>query len=94
MSYGESILTLINNRFSGHGLYILDEPETALSLTRQLSLLVRIHDLLKEGSQFVISTHSPILITYPRSQIYSLTEKGYEKVTYEQIEIIRLVGTF
>lgn len=94
MSHGESILALINHRFAGHGLYILDEPETALSPARQLSLLARIHDLVKEGSQFVIATHSPILITYPKSQIYSLTETGYEKVTYDKTEHFQISRDF
>ena len=64
------------NRFSGQGLYILDEPE-ALSPMRQLSMLIRMHELAEQGSQFVIATHSPILMAYPESTIYSLTQEGF-----------------
>ncbi|MRT18504.1 AAA family ATPase, partial [Vitellibacter sp. q18] len=60
-SHGEAFFAAFMHRFQGHGLYILDEPESALSPLRQLSMLRRIHDLVEEGSQFVISTHSPIL---------------------------------
>lgn len=65
------------NRFSGQGLYILDEPEAALSPMRQLSMLIRMHELVEQGSQFVIATHSPILMAYPESTIYSLTQEGF-----------------
>src|SRR6476469_6560793 len=64
-SHGESFFALFLNRLRGNGLYFFDEPEAALSPTRQLSFLSRLHDLVKEGSQFLIATHSPILLAYP-----------------------------
>jgi predicted ATPase len=71
-SHGESFLSLFNNRFE-HGIYILDEPEAALSPQRQLSLLKVIHDLEAPGhAQFLIATHSPILLAYPGAALYSL----------------------
>ncbi len=74
------------NRFSGQGLYILDEPEAALSPMRQLSMLIRMHELAEQGSQFVIATHSPILMAYPESTIYSLTQEGIQESTLEDTE--------
>ena len=68
-SHGESFLSIMINRFSKNGLYILDEPEAALSPTRQMSMITRIHDLVNENCQFIISTHSPILMSYPNSII-------------------------
>ncbi len=85
-SHGESFLSLLMNRFGGNGLYILDEPEAALSPQRQLAVLSRLHDLIKDGSQFVIATHSPILMAYPDSVIYSCTGAGLEKVDYFETE--------
>jgi predicted ATPase len=64
-SHGESFLALFMDRFYGGGFYILDEPEAALSPGRQLSVLTRMHDLVREQSQFLIATHSPILMGYP-----------------------------
>ena len=68
-SHGESFLALLVNRFYGEGLYLLDEPEAALSPSRQLSVLARIHDLVQQRSQFIIATHSPILMAYPEAYI-------------------------
>jgi len=85
-SHGESFFSLINNRFHGNGLYILDEPEAALSPMRQIALLKKIHDLLEADSQFIIATHSPIILAYPRSFIYELSEDGIHKVPYQQTE--------
>ncbi|MDR1086732.1 MAG: AAA family ATPase [Endomicrobium sp.] len=62
-SHGESLFSLFQNRFRGNGLYILDEPEAALSPARQMSLLVKIKELVKHSSQFIIATHSPILLS-------------------------------
>jgi predicted ATPase len=85
-SHGESFLALVMNRFGGHGLYILDEPEAALSPQRQLAVLARIHDLVLGGSQFIIATHSPILMAYPESWIYSCTATGLARTQYEETE--------
>ncbi len=85
-SHGESFLALMNERFSGQGLYILDEPEAALSPQRQLAVLSRIHDLVLDGSQFIVATHSPILMAYPDSCIYQCTQEGLSQVDYEDTE--------
>jgi len=85
-SHGESFFSLIKNRFGSNGLYILDEPEAALSPQRQMSMLTLMHDLVKRGSQFIISTHSPILLAYPNAKIYEIGKKGLEEVSYEETE--------
>ncbi len=85
-SHGESFFALVMKRFGGNGLYILDEPEAALSPTRQMALLSRIHDLVKKGSQFIIATHSPIILAYPQSAIFLLTEKAIKSVKYTETE--------
>lgn len=85
-SHGEAFLWVVMNRFRRNGLYLLDEPESALSPQRLLSLLVRIHDLVNEGSQFIISTHSPILMAYPGATIYELSAEGISKIKYEHTE--------
>ena len=93
-SHGESFLALVMNRFGGHGFYILDEPEAALSPTRQLSLLCRIHDLAEEGSQFLIATHSPILMAYPGAALYLLDENGIAKTAYKETEHYQITRRF
>jgi predicted ATPase len=85
-SHGESFMALVMKRFGGAGLYLLDEPEAALSPTRQLALLARIHDLVQTRSQFVIATHSPLLLAYPGARIFALEPDGIEHVQYEQTE--------
>jgi len=85
-SHGESFLALMLNRFGGNGLYILDEPEAALSPTRQLAVLRRIHQLIEDQSQFIIATHSPILMAYPGAKIYLLDGTGFTEVRYEDTE--------
>lgn len=84
-SHGEAFMALLLNRFLGDGLYILDEPEAALSPMRQLAMLARIHDLVRAGSQFLIATHSPILMAYPGATIL-LLEDGIREVAYEDTE--------
>ena len=93
-SHGESFLSLILNRFRGDGLYILDEPEAALSLRGNLALMRRMHDLVSDGSQFIISTHSPILLGYPGARIYVLDEQGISRTTYEETEQYELTRSF
>jgi predicted ATPase len=85
-SHGESFFSLMVHRFGGNGLYILDEPEAALSPTRQMAMLSRMHELAESGSQFIIATHSPILMAYPNSTIYELTEEQITKTDYENTE--------
>ena len=75
-SHGESFLTLMVERFTRNGLYLLDEPEAALSPMSQLGALVRIHELVGQSSQFVIATHSPILMAYPGATIYACSSGG------------------
>lgn len=93
-SHGESFLALIQNRFGGNGLYILDEPEAALSPSRLLTLIAEIYSLVKNNSQFIIATHSPILMAFPNAQIYQLTEDGIEIVSYKETEHYQLTKSF
>ncbi len=92
-SHGESFLKLIQNRFTDHGFYILDEPEAALSPVSQMILLKLIDDLVKQGSQFIIATHSPILISYREGEILDLN-KGFEKVEYQKTNLVNLYKMF
>lgn len=85
-SHGESFFSLMMNRFGGYGFYVLDEPEAALSPSRQLAMIVRLHQLAQSHSQFVIATHSPILMAYPEAWIYQITAQGIERVEYQQTE--------
>ncbi|MBQ7912200.1 MAG: AAA family ATPase [Clostridia bacterium] len=84
MSHGESFLNIVGNRFDGNGIYILDEPEAALSPTGIMKLMVYINRLVKCNSQFIISTHSPMLISMPDADIFEISEKGINKVAYEE----------
>lgn len=80
-SHGESFLALMLHRFGPKGLYILDEPEAALSPMRLMTMLARLHELVQQGSQFIIATHSPILMAYPDAVILDV-EQGYKPVAY------------
>lgn len=93
-SHGESFLSLIFNRFFGNGLYILDEPEAALSPSRQFSLLAKMNELVKKNSQFIIATHSPILLAFPNASIYVLSENAITLTPYEQTEHYILTKQF
>lgn len=93
-SHGESFLALMTSRFGGHGLYLLDEPEAALSPHRQLAVLGRLHALVGDNSQFVIATHSPILMAYPNAWIYSLSVNGVDRVDYYETEHYRVMHDF
>lgn len=93
-SHGESFLALVLNRFGPEGLYLLDEPEAALSPARQLTLLARMHQLVQQGSQFIIATHSPILMAYPDAVILGLGENGLSPVHYEDTEHYLLTRQF
>lgn len=85
-SHGESFMSLVTHRFSAAGLYLLDEPEAALSPSRQLALLVRMHDLVGTGSQFIIASHSPILLGAPGAEIFVLDDDGIMPTAYEDTE--------
>jgi predicted ATPase len=93
-SHGESFLALVQNRFRGHGLYLLDEPEAALSPVRQMALLARVHSLVQSSSQFIVATHSPILLAYPRAAIYQLDANGMNRIRYEETEHFRVTRDF
>jgi predicted ATPase len=92
-SHGESFLALAMHRLHGLGLYLLDEPEAALSPSRQMAFLAVLHDLVMRKSQFVIATHSPILMAYPRAWIYSLDD-GVKRVEYRETEHYRITRRF
>jgi predicted ATPase len=93
-SHGESFLALLQNRMGGQGLYILDEPEAALSPQRQLVALQRIHQLVQAGSQFVIATHAPILMAYPEASIFVCTAEGIRQRAYEDTEHYEVMHEF
>lgn len=94
MSHGEAFLWVAINRFPDGGLFILDEPEAALSPQRQLALLGRMHQLVRAGSQFIISTHSPILMAYPDAQIFRLDRSGVDAVQYRDTEHYAVTKAF
>jgi predicted ATPase len=85
-SHGESFFSLMMNRFGGHGFYVLDEPEAAISPSRQLAMIARMHQLVQSRSQFVIATHSPMLMAYPDAWLYQITSEGVERIDYRQTE--------
>lgn len=95
-SHGESFLALVENRFGGNGLYVFDEPEAALSPTNQLVLVRLICRLVEKKSQFLISTHSPILLCIPGAQVYELSreEEPLREVTYRETQLFRLYSGF
>lgn len=93
-SHGESFLSLVMHRFGANGLYVLDEPEAALSLRGCLALIRRMHDLVGEGSQFIVATHSPIILGYPDARIYVLSDDGITETTYEETEQYELTKSF
>lgn len=85
-SHGEAFMQLLTQKFSGNGLYLLDEPEAALSPNRQLAALSAIHQLVQDESQFIIATHSPILLAYPNAKILQFDATGISEVAYEDTE--------
>lgn len=93
-SHGESFLAIVENRFFGNGLYILDEPESALSPTRLLTLMGLIGKLKKANSQFIIATHSPILMAMPDAEILSFSDFGIRPIGYTQTEHYQITKKF
>jgi predicted ATPase len=93
-SHGESFLSLVLERFGDRGLYILDEPEAALSVRGVLALIRRMHELAERGSQFVVSTHSPILLAYPGARIFVLDEHGIAETPWDETEVVDLTRSF
>jgi predicted ATPase len=93
-SHGESFLALAAHRFGGEGLYVLDEPEAALSVTGALAVLGAIVRAARAGAQFVIATHSPVLLACPDARIYELREHGIAECAYDDLDAVRLTRGF
>ena len=93
-SHGESFLALMRERFFGRGLYILDEPEAALSPARILAMMRLMKQLVGKDSQFIISTHSPILTAFPGAAIYQLGEDGIRRTSWERTDNVLLTKRF
>jgi predicted ATPase len=93
-SHGESFIDLMTNRLRGDGLYLFDEPEAALSPQRQLAFLAAMHELVQRESQFIIATHSPIIMAYPNARIYEFTTEGIRQVEYRDTEHYRVTHAF
>lgn len=93
-SHGESFLSIVQNRFFGNGLYILDEPEAALSPNRLLTLIAEIDSLVKKDSQFIIATHSPILMAFPNAEILEFSDAGIHRADYKDTEHFQTTKRF
>jgi len=93
-SHGESFFSVINNKLQGRGLYIFDEPEAALSPNRQLAAISAIHELVQNDSQFIIATHSPIIMAYPNAKILLLNGLGIQEVAFEETEHFQTYDLF
>ena len=93
-SHGESFWALFRHRFGPEGLYILDEPESALSPRRQVEFLARLNELVLAGSQFIIATHAPIVLAHPDALIYQVTQEGLERRKYDETECVQVAFEF
>jgi predicted ATPase len=93
-SHGESFLALAANRFGADGIYLLDEPEAALSVTGALALLAIVSRAANSGAQFVIATHSPVLLAAPGARIYELDEDGVTTTGYDDLQTVRQMRGF
>jgi predicted ATPase len=93
-SHGESFMAVLLNKLVGNGIYLLDEPEAALSPNRQLAALSAIHQLVEDSSQFVIATHSPILLSYPHAKIIQFDNSGVSEVAFEDTEHFAVTRDF
>jgi predicted ATPase len=93
-SHGESFWALFMHRFGGSGLYILDEPESALSATRQMAMLAQMDKLVDKRAQFIIATHSPIVLAYPDAVIYQMTAEGIHQIKYQETDAFKLYKGF
>lgn len=92
-SHGESFLLLVEERMRSDGLYVLDEPESALSIQGQLRLLAMMHQAVADGAQFVVATHSPLLMAYPSAVIHELHAGGIDVVEWEDVDAVALWRT-
>jgi len=93
-SHGESFMAVLLNKFRGNGIYLLDEPEAALSPNRQLAALSAIHQLVEDHSQFIIATHSPILLSYPHAKIVQFDSTGLTEIAFEDTEHFAVTRDF
>ncbi|HZY17824.1 MAG TPA: AAA family ATPase [Ramlibacter sp.] len=93
-SHGESFMAVLTNKLRGDGIYLLDEPEAALSPNRQLAALHAIHQLVEDASQFIIATHSPILLAYPHARIIQFDRSGVSEVAFEDTEHFAVTKDF
>lgn len=93
-SHGESFLALANHRFGPDGLYVLDEPEAALSVRGQMALLRILHDLAAHGAQLLVATHSPVLLACPGAAIHAVTDAGLQPTPYRECEPYTLTRAF
>ena len=93
-SHGESFLSLVENRFGGHGLYILDEPEAALSPKGIIRLMQNMDDLVQNDSQFIISTHSPMLMAFPDAELYQIKENEIVSTPFKETDHYRITVRF
>ncbi|MCF6245032.1 MAG: AAA family ATPase [Sulfurovum sp.] len=93
-SHGESFMSTLLNKFHGNGLYLMDEPEAALSPARQLAAITLIDELIKQKSQLIIATHSPILLAYPNATIYKFSSEGIHQIDYEETEHYTITKDF
>lgn len=87
-------MVLFESRLSPNSLYILDEPETPLSPQNQLTLLTLIDEQLKQGSQFIIASHSPILMAHPKACIYDMTQDAIQQIVYDDVENVAFMKHF
>ncbi|HUQ80603.1 MAG TPA: AAA family ATPase [Gemmatimonadaceae bacterium] len=93
-SHGESFLRLFRSRFVPGGLYLLDEPEAPLSPQSQLGLIAMLKEMVREESQFIIATHSPILLAFPNATIYTFDDRPPRRVPFDELEHVRLTRDF
>jgi predicted ATPase len=93
-SHGESFMAVVLHRLRGNGLYLFDEPEAALSATRQLALLAAMHRLVQHNSQFIVATHSPILLGFPGATIHLFAEQAMTRTTYVDTEHYQITKAF
>jgi len=93
-SHGEAFMAVLVNKLKGNGIYLLDEPEAALSPAKQIAALAAIHQLVETSSQFIIATHSPILLSYPHAKIVRFDHSGVNEVAYEDTEHYAITRDF
>lgn len=93
-SHGESFLEFFSSRFVPNGLYVLDEPETPLSPMNQFAFMAMIKEMIDQNSQFIIATHSPIIMAYPGATIYDLNDLPLKKTDYSEIESVKFFKSF